>query len=221
MNYHRRPQQKRLGTKLAVKLDRLKRPESILGIVIPILFSFLILILLAYFVVNLSYKNKIVYSIDDVPAEHIQSVILLDYQDIIDEEEEFLKIMRVQQELYLERRISNIIFYVINADGDFNEIENIIKNNSGRTKSEIIETKVNFGDEKVICKDLKENKISKAILFAKGDRILRGLYLCNFFNLYYTGYKIDQSETIGDVEFIEFNTFINDLVNTMIYNGTK
>lgn len=211
---------RRFNSKIQVLKDNLAEPKTILKIFLPLLIGIGLVLFFAYASVNLGYINKVIYTEENIPEELQQSLVILDSKDIADDSEEFNKITAILESLYIKRKLSSVNFYILNLEENQDEAKNIISSKLKKVNPEAITYNFLYNDVKDVCINVQKNGTEKGIIFTTGDKILRTLYICNSKGLYFTGFKIEESESIRGVQLIEVSTFINDFLEN-IFNKNR
>lgn len=205
---------RRLNTRTALLREKVSQPKLLLKIFAPIVLGFLIIPVLMYFGVNFAYSNRLVQKIEDIPAETKTSIIIFDQIDILERREEYQKVVRLNLDLFNLRKINEIKFYVIN-DISSEDVSSIVESDLSRLGDRLtinLEAQ-NQGD---VCIHMTQDKFNKGIIFANTTYLIRVLYLCNSIGLYYTGFKLERSETIRDPRYIGLRDFLNDSINILL-----
>lgn len=189
------------------RLESLLKPRKIFKIISIVVLSSLALILITYWAINLSYSTRIIYSQNEIPQELRSSVIIA--SNIDTDREEYSRILRINRELFLSRRIDSLIIFNLDQSRDLDQL--ISENLNGVDQTKIRVENV-YNNLENVCRDDEKLLSNKGIVFTTGDKILRSLYLCNYFQLYYTGFKIESSESVGQVTFVSMSEFLKDLL---------
>lgn len=207
MNIERRRFKSGNDFRRARKIDSFLKPRKIFKLISILILSSIILIGMAYWAINLSYSTRIIFTPSEIPQELRSSIIIA--SNIDRDREEYSKILKLNQELFLSRRIDSLIIF--NLD-ESREVDGLISENLVGVDQTKIRVENVYNDIENVCRDDEKLLSNKGILFTTGDKILRTLYLCNYFQLYYTGFKIEPSESVGRVVFVPMSEFLRDLL---------
>lgn len=210
---------RRLKTKIRVFRDNLFQPKRIITIVATIVISLLIVLVLSYLAINFSYQSKIEYKAEDLSEETTQAVVILDEKEV--EDAESSAIMHSIEDFYINRKISKINIYILNSFIGTDQIKSALNSKITKFDSEQISYNFIHNDVKDVCINVQKDGANKGVIFTTGDKIIRSLYLCNFFNLYYTGFKQQGGEEISTVKFVGFPQFISDFIEILFKPTTN
>jgi hypothetical protein len=204
---------RRLKTKIRVFRDNNFRPKKISSIIITIIVSIVLVLLISYLSINFSYQSKINYKTENIGEETTNAVVILNSSEV--EDAESVGIIHTIEELYLNRKITKINIYLLNSIAGSEEIKNAINSKITKFDTSVISYNFLYNDVKDVCLNVQNDGASKGIIFTNGDKIIRSLYLCNFFNLYYTGFKEQGGEEISSVKFVNFPQFLSDFIEIL------
>lgn len=209
---------RRIQAKLKVFFDNLIKPKRVITILVTIILSIGIVLFMAYLAINFGYLSRIDYTEEAVGEETQQAVVILEGDEI--RSTETSAILDKLQTLYIDRKVSLFDFYILNSTESEADVEAAVESKITNFDTELIHYNYLYSDVGDVCANVQEDSSTKGIIFTAGDKIIRSLYLCNFFNLYYTGFKIEESEEIPGVAFVSFSQFISDFAEILFKPST-
>ena len=204
---------RRFNSKLNVIKDRIYNPIFIVKILSPFFVGVILILLISYISVNLSYSKKLIPNEESIPSEINTSTIILTPLNF--ETSESSKIFSTNESLYNSRKLSNINIYIIGLNSGEESVKSEISSKLSKVNEEIIKYNFEYKNIEDVCIDLEQSNSQKGILFTSGENLLRSMYLCNSFNLYYTGFKSEDDEGFSNIKYITFDLFIKDFIKNI------
>lgn len=159
--------------------------ELILKIFLYILISFILIIALIFFNIYLSYSQRIVNTVNNIPSEITSAILIIDELNI-DKIDEFTVILDDLKTMRSENKIGNFKFFIQKREDTFPNIlivEDKFKDITGDKNFEI--TSKNTKD---ICGEILESGVNKILVISPQSEIIFNTYACNLSNVYAVGY---------------------------------
>lgn len=194
----------RIINSFKIRLQNIFSIKNIIQFISVFTISIFSLVLLGFLTVNNAYSQRIVNDSSLIPDGIKDGLIIITGRGFENYFEEIDLIIDKAKEIHNLNQITK--FQIISDISEERLLEKF-------STLKDIPYEFYFSDYAERCKGIQK----RSLIFTTGDIILRALFNCNFYGLYYTGYKTEiEGEGISRIEYIPFNIFVNDFINIII-----